>query len=91
MLVNLFVTLFLLLCSTFILKKLFNLPRNVYLLFMAQPLIASSSPIIVFIGGILASQLVTDPSIATLPLTLLILGVTIASIPAALLAKFKGR
>jgi len=91
MLINIFITLLLLVCSTWILKKLFNLPRNIYLLFMAQPLVASSAPIIVFIGGLLSSQIASDPSLATLPITLLILGVAMASVPAALIAKHKGR
>ena len=86
MLINIFITLLLLVCSTWILKKLFNLPRNIYLLFMAQPLVASSAPIIVFIGGLLSSQIASDPSLATLPITLLILGVAMASVPAALIA-----
>jgi MFS family permease len=51
----------------------------------------SASPIIVFIGGILSSKMADDPSLATLPITLMILGVAAGSIPAAMLAKTKGR
>jgi len=51
----------------------------------------SASPIIVFIGGILSSKMANDPSLATLPITLMILGVAAGSIPAAMLAKNKGR
>ncbi|WP_246143576.1 MFS transporter [Colwellia echini] len=51
----------------------------------------SSAPIIVFIGGILSSKMASDPSLATLPITLMILGVAAGSIPAAMLAKNKGR
>ena len=91
MLINIFITLILLVLSALVLKKLFNLPRNVYLLFMTQPLVASSAPIIVFIGGILSSQIASDPSLATLPITLMILGVAMASVPAAFIAKNKGR
>lgn len=58
---------------------------------MAQPLAASASPVIVFIGGIVSTKLSSDPSLATLPVTLMILGVASASIPAALTAKKKGR
>tara|TARA_R110001583_G_scaffold43548_1_gene138528 strand:- start:19451 stop:20713 length:1263 start_codon:yes stop_codon:yes gene_type:complete len=77
--------------SAVILTKQFNLPRNISLLFMAQPLIMSSAPIIVFIGGLLASELTTNASLATLPISLMILGVAAGSIPAAAIAKFKGR
>ena len=91
MLINIVITLLLLISTALVLKKLFNLPKNVFLLFMTQPLIACSSPIIVFIGGLLSSQIANEPSLATLPLTLMILGVAMASIPAALIAKNKGR
>ena len=77
--------------SAVILTKQFNLPRNISLLFMAQPLVMSSAPIIVFIGGLLASELTTNASLATLPISLMILGVAAGSIPTAAIAKFKGR
>ncbi|WP_343818586.1 MFS transporter [Colwellia asteriadis] len=91
MLINIFITLSLLLLTAFILSRIYTLPRNIWLLFIAQPLVASSGPVIVFIGGILSSQLASDPSLATLPITLMILGVAAGSVPAAMLAKFKGR
>jgi len=77
--------------STIFLTKKFSLPRNISLLFMAQPLVMCSAPIIVFIGGLLASELTTNPSLATLPISLMILGVAAGSIPAAIIAKSKGR
>jgi len=77
--------------STVLLTKKFNLPRNVSLLFMAQPLVMCSASIIVFIGGLLASELTTNTSLATLPISLMILGVAAGSIPAAIIAKSKGR
>jgi len=77
--------------SAILLTKRFNLPRNISLLFIAQPLVTCSAPIIVFIGGLLASELTTDASLATLPISLMILGVAAGSIPAAMIAKVKGR
>ncbi len=77
--------------STVLLTKKFNLPRNISLLFMAQPLVMCSAPVIVFIGGLLASELTTNTSLATLPISLMILGVAAGSIPAAIIAKSKGR
>jgi MFS family permease len=91
MLTNIFFTLALLLITAIVLARFFNLPRNIWLLFVAQPLVMSASPIIVFIGGILSSKMANDPSLATLPLTLMILGVAAGSIPAAVIAKNKGR
>ncbi|TPH14694.1 MFS transporter [Litorilituus lipolyticus] len=91
MLIYILITLALLLATSLLLTKIFSLPRNISLLFIAQPLVGCSAPIIVFIGGILSSQMASDPSMATLPITLMILGVASASIPAAMLAKKKGR
>lgn len=91
MFLNIFIALALLFITTMLLSRFIKLPRNIWLLFMAQPLAMSASPVIVFIGAILASKMIDDPSLATLPITMMILGVASASIPAALIAKRKGR
>jgi len=91
MLSTLTVTLFLMLLTAVILAKAMKLPRNIWLLFLVQPLAMSASPVIVFIGGILSTQLAPDPSLATLPLTLMIIGIASSTIPAAMLAKKFGR
>lgn len=91
MLSNVIITLVLLITTAFILKKWLTLPHNIFLLFIIQPLVMASSPVIVFIGGILSSELSTDKSLATLPITLMIVGVATAAIPAAMLAKKFGR
>ncbi|MFT6195653.1 MAG: MFS family permease [Cognaticolwellia sp.] len=91
MLINIFITLALLLLSFFGLQRLFTLPKNVWLLFLVQPLVMAASPVIVFIGGILATSMGADPALVTLPVTMMILGVASGAIPAALLAKNKGR
>ena len=81
----------LLIVSTVILSKYFQLPRNILILFIVQPLVMSATPVIVFIGGILSSKLSNDPSLATLPITVMILGVASSVIPATFLAKVFGR
>jgi len=91
MLSNIFITLALLILSFFGLQRLFTLPKNVWLLFLVQPLVMAASPVIVFIGGILATSMGADPALVTLPVTVMILGVASGAIPAALLAKNKGR
>ncbi|MBA6295755.1 MFS transporter [Colwellia sp. MB02u-9] len=91
MLINIFITLALLLLSFLGLQRLFTLPKNVWLLFLVQPLVMAASPVIVFIGGILATSMGADPALVTLPVTMMILGVASGAIPAALLAKNKGR
>lgn len=77
--------------SAILLTNKYSLPRNISLLFMAQPLVMCSAPIIVFIGGLLSNELTTNPSLATLPISLMILGVAAGSIPAAVIARSKGR
>jgi len=88
---NIFIALCLLLITTLIMSRMFNFHKNIWLLFIAQPLAMSASPVVVFIGGILSAKMASDPSLATLPITIMVLGVASASIPAALLAKNKGR
>lgn len=90
MIIVLLITILIVISAIFLTKK-FNLPRNISLLFMAQPLVMCSAPIIVFIGGLLSSELTTNPSLATLPITLMILGVAAGSIPAAIIARTRGR
>lgn len=51
----------------------------------------SSAPLMVFVGGLLGRQLAPSPKWATLPLTALILGTAISTIPAAMLMKRVGR
>jgi MFS family permease len=91
MLLNIVITLALLLITTLVLSRLFSLPKNIWVLFLVQPLVMAASPVIVFIGGILSTEMAQDPSLATLPVTVMILGVASAAIPAALLAKKLGR
>jgi MFS family permease len=85
------ITLVALALFTFGLNKVFKMPRNICLLFMVQPLSFSVYPVMVFIGGILSSQIAPDPSLSTLPLTVVILSIGLASIPAAMTAKKFGR
>jgi len=90
-LINIFITLFLLALSAWGLSRIFTLPKNIWLLFLSQPLVMAASPVIVFIGGILSTKMASDPSLVTLPVTTMILGVASASIPASILSKIKGR
>ncbi|MFT5162478.1 MAG: MFS family permease [Alteromonadaceae bacterium] len=89
--ITLLVTIVVFILVAVVQAQVLKLPRNIWLLFLAQPLAMSASPVLVFIGGILASKMAPDPSLATLPLTTMILGVAAATIPAAMLAKKVGR
>lgn len=81
----------LLVITSLLLSKVWHFPKNIILLYITQPLVMAAMPVIVFIGGLISSQLAADESLATLPITLMIVGVAFASLPASLLAKKKGR
>lgn len=68
-----------------------GLNRNVWLLTLAQPFALSVSPAIVFISGIVGKQLAPLPELSTLPISMMILGMTLGAIIAGLLAQALGR
>ena len=88
---TLVITSILLLITAIVGKRLSKLPKNIWLLFVAQPLAASAFPIIVLAGGILGAKMAPQPELATLPITLTILGTALAVIPASMLMKSIGR
>ncbi len=89
------ITLSLVLCalvfSAWVVGKFLNFPRNIWVLFLTQPLWMCISPVITFIGGLLASQIAPSASLATLPLALLIIGAASGSMLSAKLANNYGR
>ncbi len=71
--------------------SLSRLPRNVWILSICQTLAMSTSPLLIFVGGFLGKELAPSPQWATLPLTGMILGTAVTTIPAAMLMKRVGR
>lgn len=65
--------------------------RNVILLAIAQALTASSSVITVLIGGIVGTEMAPDPALGTLPISILVIGTALTTVPAALLMQRIGR
>ena len=65
--------------------------RNVWILAVAQSCAACGTIMLVTFGGILGTELAPFPAIATLPLSLSVLGVALTSIPASLLMQRIGR
>lgn len=65
--------------------------RNVYVLAVAQALSASGMMAMTLLGGILGSQFASAPQLATLPVSLTILGLALATIPSALVMQRIGR
>ena len=65
--------------------------RHVWLLSVAQALCNSGGFAVVLLGGILGSQLAPVPSLATLPLSLMIVGLALGTLPAAFTMQRFGR
>ncbi|MDP6969071.1 MAG: MFS transporter, partial [Gammaproteobacteria bacterium] len=66
-------------------------PRNVWLLCLAQVFAFTGTNVTIFLGGIIGSLLAPSPVLATLPVALMIVGVTSGTIPAAMLMSTHGR
>lgn len=65
--------------------------RNLPILVFAQALCLSGPPAVVLLGGIIGQGMAPNPALATLPISLMILGVALTTIPAALLMRRIGR
>lgn len=65
--------------------------RNVPILSISQALGFSSAAMVVLVGGIIGIELAPSPSWATLPISLMVVGVALATIPASLLMRKIGR
>ncbi len=89
--ISLIITFMLLLIVPQIAKKLFPLPKNVMVLFVTMPLAMASTPIIFFVGGFISVDIAPSPSLSTLPVTFLIIGLAISSIPTAMILRKMGR
>lgn len=66
-------------------------PRNVVVLFIAQVIFLTGTVTLVTLGGIVGSQIAPDPALATLPLSLMVVGTAAGTVPAALLMQRIGR
>jgi MFS family permease len=64
---------------------------NVRILFLAQVLTGSGLTAVVLFGGILSAELAPDPSWATLPVSLAVVGMALSTVPASLLMRAIGR
>ncbi|CAN0077020.1 unnamed protein product, partial [Chrysoparadoxa australica] len=70
---------------------MFRLPKNVWLLTVAQALILSVNSCVVFIGGLIGKDLAPSDNLATLPIACLVIGTAVASVPVTLLMRKLGR
>ena len=67
------------------------LPRNVWLLTIAQSLMMSVSSMVVFAGGLIGAKLAPIDKLATLPIACMVIGTASAVVPVTLLMKRIGR
>lgn len=67
------------------------LNRNLLLLFGCQTMFVSGTVVQVTVGGIIGHRLAPDPTLATLPVALMVVGTAVATIPAALTMQAIGR
>ncbi len=65
--------------------------RNLSILVVCQLISTSGSFVMVMLGGIIGSQLVTNKAFATLPLSMMVVAVAATTIPATMLMKNIGR
>ena len=65
--------------------------RNVAILGAAQALAASGGPLVTLAGGIVGQALAPSPLLATLPISLLVVGLAAGTVPVAMLIQRLGR
>ena len=65
--------------------------RNIVILTCCQLISATGAIVMVTLGGIIGSKLASDPTMATLPVSVMVLCVAATAIPATLLMKRIGR
>lgn len=65
--------------------------RNLVILLVSQVVAVSGSVLIVTIGGLVGAQLSANPALATLPLSIMVVGTAFATVFAAMLMRSVGR
>ncbi len=65
--------------------------RNLWILFLCQCFAVSASIVMVTLGGIVGGELADNAALATLPISLMIVGTALSTVPAAMLMKAIGR
>jgi len=91
MTLTLILTLGLLLIVAIVGSRHSDLPKNIWLLFLAQPLAMCGAPMVVLCGGLLGAKMAPNPELATLPITMMILGTASGVVPASMLMQQIGR
>lgn len=69
----------------------FHLPRNVFLLALSQVIAGSALALVALTGGLIGVEIAPSSTLATIPVTLLSVGLVLATFPAVILMKKIGR
>lgn len=65
--------------------------RNVLLLSFGQAMALAGPPVVFLLGGILGIRLAPSPALSTLPISVLVVGMAVSTVPASLLMRRIGR
>lgn len=65
--------------------------RNAIVFAIAQALYGASASVLIIVGGLIGYTLASDKSLATVPITSFVIGIALATIPAAMLMRKVGR
>jgi MFS family permease len=65
--------------------------RNVAILSVSQALALCGGSMVILLGGIIGSAMAPNPALATLPMAMMVVGIALFAVPAALLMKRIGR
>lgn len=68
-----------------------SLPRNVWVLTLGLALMMSASSLVVFVGGLVGTQIAPSARLATLPVAAIIIGTALSTIPVAMMMNRFGR
>ena len=77
--------------NRFRLQEYFTLPRNVWILTLAQAMFMTLGSVVVFVGGLAGRELTGDPAYSTLPVAALSVGTAVFVLPVNILLKTIGR
>ena len=67
------------------------MPRNVWVLTLAQAFAMSATPMMMLLGGLIGAELAPTPALATLPIAIMVIGVAVSVVPVSRLMRRFGR
>ena len=63
------------------------MPRNVWVLTLAQAFAMSATPMMMLLGGLIGAQLAPTPALSTLPIAVMVIGVALSVVPVSRLMR----